>query len=78
MMKLSLLVALAAFSCGCLTAPSQAATCPADPAKASFAIWKEGELKMNVEATGTHPCGRQMACSGGSVKRSVARICRWL
>ena len=33
---------------------------------------------MNVEATGTHPCGCQMTSSGGSVKRQVKRIRRWL
>ena len=76
-MKASLLAALAV-STIIMAAPARAANCPADPEKASFAIWNAGELKMNVEATGTHPCGRQMTCSGGSVKRQVKRICRWL
>ena len=77
-MKVATYVALAALSCGCLTASAEAASCPADPAKASYAIWKRGELKMDQEETGTHPCGRRMACSGGSIKRRVERICRWL
>jgi hypothetical protein len=77
-MKLATFAALAALSWGFLSPSAQAASCPADPAKASYAIWKRGELKMNQEETGTHPCGRPMACSGGSIKRRVERICRWL
>jgi hypothetical protein len=75
-MKLPLLPALVSLGLSCGAA--QAASCPADAAKASYAIWYEGKLQMNVEATGTHPCGRQMTCTGGSVKRRVQRICHWL
>ena len=63
---------------GFLPGAAQAASCPLDAAKASYSIWYEDQLKMNVEATGTHPCGRQMTCAGGSVKRRVQRICHWL
>jgi hypothetical protein len=68
---MSLLLALSACA-------AQAASCPGNVAKASYAIWYVGQLKMNVEETGTHPCGRQMTCTGGSVKRRVQRICHWL
>ena len=57
---------------------ASAASCPVDPERASYAIWKMGELKMDVAATGKHPCGREMTCTGGNTKRQVKRICRWL
>ncbi len=69
---------LAAAMFGLSAAVAQAASCPADAAKASYAIWYAGQLTMKVEATGTHPCGRQMTCTGGNTKRRVERICRWL
>jgi hypothetical protein len=74
-MKLPL---LAAALLGLSAGVAQAASCPTDAAKASYAIWYKGQLQMKVEATGMHPCGRQMTCTGGSVKRRVERICRWL
>jgi hypothetical protein len=77
-MKLTLLAAVTSLSLGLLTGGAQAASCPTDAAKASYAIWYAGQLTMKVEATGTHPCGRQMTCTGGSTKRRVERICRWL
>jgi|HubBroStandDraft_6_1064221.scaffolds.fasta_scaffold3889441_1 hypothetical protein len=77
-MKLAVVFAIAASAMICAQAPARAAGCAVDPAKASYSIWQKGELKMNVEAIGTHPCGREMSCSGGSIKRRVERICRWL
>jgi hypothetical protein len=77
-MKLAMVFAFVTSAMICYLAPAEAAGCPADPAKSSYSIWKAGELQMNVEATGTHPCGRPMSCTGGSVKRQVRRICRWL
>lgn len=77
-MRLPVFATLTSLLLMLLAGAAQAASCPADAAKASYAIWYEGQLKMNVEATGTHPCGRQMTCTGGSVKRRAQRICRWL
>jgi len=76
-MRLTLFAAMTAFL-AVIASQANAASCPADPERASYAIWKVGELKMKVEATGKHPCGREMTCTGGSVKRQVKRICRWL
>jgi hypothetical protein len=77
-MKLLLLRVAMSLLLGLSAGAAQAASCPADAAKASYAIWYAGQLTMKVEATGTHPCGRQMTCTGGSTKRRVERICRWL
>lgn len=53
-MKLPLLSAAMSLLLGLSAGAAQAASRPADAAKASYAIWYEGQLKMNVEATGTH------------------------
>jgi hypothetical protein len=45
MMKLAMFAALAALSWGFLTAPAQAVSCPANPVKASYAIWKAANSK---------------------------------
>jgi len=83
-MKLFLFVAFTALSLGCFCVPSQAASCPADPVKASEDIWKMGTMyswgdnNVNGEMTETHPCGRKLACRPGNPHRSVPRKCRWL
>jgi len=72
------LFAVAALSWGCLTQPSQAASCPPDPVAASSEVWKLGSLYGCDEVTRTHPCGRKIACTPGSAHRSAPRVCDWL
>jgi hypothetical protein len=43
-MKLASFVTVTAFSLGWFCAPAQAASCPADPVKASADVWKMGTL----------------------------------
>ena len=58
---------------------AQAATsCPADATKASRTIFPAGSIKPGQKATGKHPCGRQLQCSGGLTEGSRSRSCRWL
>ena len=57
-----LIVAAATLS----TSPGHAAgKCQSDPIRASKAVWNWGELRTGEQKTGTHPCGRQITCSGG-------------
>jgi hypothetical protein len=44
-----------------------AGQCPADPFKASKAIWNWGDIPTGAVRTGVHPCGRKMTCVGGAV-----------
>ena len=41
-MKLASFVTVTAFSLGCFCAPAQAASCPADPVKASTDVLEDG------------------------------------
>jgi hypothetical protein len=83
-MKLASFVTVTAFSLGWFCAPAQAASCPADPVKASADVWKMGTLyswgdnNVNGEMTGTHPCGSKLACRPGNPHRSLPRVCHWL
>jgi hypothetical protein len=54
-----------------------AAQCPADPFKASKAIWNWGDLQTGETKTAKHPCGRQMTCTGGRFDPLIKRSCHW-
>jgi hypothetical protein len=62
-----------------LAAPSaaRAKDCPADPRKASLALWPGGSIATGKTVTGTHPCGRQLTCTGGVSGNFSTRQCRW-
>lgn len=62
-----------------LLAPSvgHAMQCPADPFKASKAIWNWGDLQTGETKTARHPCGRLMTCTGGRFEPLVRRSCHW-
>jgi hypothetical protein len=51
--------------------------CPADPFKASTALWNWGELRTGEVRTGVHPCGRKITCIGGRFDPLVRRSCHW-
>jgi hypothetical protein len=52
--------------------------CPADANAASIAVWPRGAIKTGRSVTGTHPCGRRIACTGGTSNAAGSRQCRWL
>ena len=54
-----------------------AGKCPADPYKASQAVWNWGILKTGELATAEHPCGRKITCIGGRFQPLVRRSCHW-
>jgi hypothetical protein len=56
---------------------AHAGQCPADPFKASKAIWNWGDIPTGQVRTGKHPCGRQMTCTGGKFEPLVRRSCHW-
>ena len=62
-----------------VAAPSavHAKDCPADPRKASLALWPGGSIPTGKTVTGTHPCGRQLACTGGVSGNFSTRQCHW-
>jgi hypothetical protein len=55
---------------------AQAQSCPKDASAASYMLWAANTLRDNL--TGTHPCGRRIACSRGLVNVKGSRKCRWL
>jgi len=57
--------------------PEAALSCPANAAQASTAIWPDGKLPTGQTFTGTHPCGRPMTCTGGSIAAGTMRKCTW-
>jgi hypothetical protein len=59
------------------SAANAANRCPADPFKASKAIWNWGDLRTGETKTAKHPCGRQMTCIGGRFDPLVRRSCHW-
>ncbi len=62
---------------GLLAIPSTGhAKCPADPVKASAALWSAGTVPTGVSQTETHPCGRKITCTGGRTDQAVRRSCR--
>ena len=65
---------------GMIFAPQSAYAqkCPADANAASVAVWPTGSIKAGMSVTGTHPCGRRIACTGGSRNSPGTRRCRWL
>jgi hypothetical protein len=62
-----------------LAAPplAHASDCPADARKASLALWPGGSIPTGKTVTGTHPCGRQLTCTGGVPGNFPSRQCRW-
>ncbi len=56
---------------------SWAKGCPADPYKASQAIWPLGALGWRQSATAMHPCGRKITCIGGRFDPDIKRSCHW-
>jgi hypothetical protein len=63
-----------------LAAPSlaAAASCPANARTASLALWAGGTIPTAKTVTGTHPCGRQLTCVGGTPGNFASRRCHWL
>jgi hypothetical protein len=61
-----------------LGAPAAQARCPGSAAQASKAIWASGNIPAGQRVTATHPCGRQIQCTGGTSAGSKTRHCRWL
>ncbi|MEA2880557.1 MAG: hypothetical protein QOF14_5753 [Hyphomicrobiales bacterium] len=61
-----------------IIAPSivRAQGCSKDASAASYALWAANTLRSDV--TGTHPCGRRIACARGLVNVKGSRKCRWL
>ena len=57
---------------------AQARSCPADAKKASQTIWPAGTISTGQAVTGTHACGRELTCVGGSLGTTQSRRCRWL
>jgi hypothetical protein len=55
-----------------------AKNCPANATKASFAVWPPNSIATGYTATGKHPCGRRLACTGGDTGRTASRRCHWL
>jgi hypothetical protein len=52
--------------------------CPADPFKASTAIWKWGDIQTGQMKSARHPCGKQITCIGGRFEPTlVRRQCHW-
>ena len=72
------LLLVSSFALGFTFAPSlvQAQSCPKDASAASYALWAANTLRNDV--TGTHPCGRRIACARGLVSVKGSRKCRWL
>jgi hypothetical protein len=70
---------LACFTTGLIAvAPAAQAKCPGSAAQASKAIWPSGNIPAGRRVTATHPCGRQIECTGGTSAGSKTRHCRWL
>lgn len=61
-----------------LITQARGVTCPASPRAASSDVWKRRDLKLDRPTTGTHACGRQLQCTGGSVDKEIKRKCQWL
>ena len=58
--------------------PAQSKNCPANANKASMALWSVGSIPNGASRSGTHPCGRKIACTGGSGGGAPGtRKCRW-
>ena len=72
---------LIAFTATIATVPTpsvvQAAGCPADPRRASLALWPGGSINTGKTVTGTHPCGRKLTCVGGIPGNFSSRQCHW-
>ena len=57
---------------------SQKSACPSSASQASQQVWPEGSISRGQTMTATHPCGRQLSCSGGSSQQGNRRQCKWL
>lgn len=52
--------------------------CPSDATSASVSLWPMGAVQRNQKVRGTHACGRQIECVGGTSTAARTRSCRWL
>jgi len=50
---------------------------PVNPRNASLALWAGGTIPTGKTVTGTHPCGRQLTCIGGTPGNFSSRECHW-
>jgi len=75
---IALLIAFAA-AIAALAASSavRAARCPANPHRASLALWPVGTIPTGSTVTGTDPCGRALTCVGGIHGIFASRQCHW-
>jgi hypothetical protein len=55
----------------------EAKECPANARSASLALWPGGTIPTGKTVTGTHPCGRGIACVGGAPGNFASRECHW-
>ena len=55
----------------------EAKECPANARNASLALWPGGTIPTGKTVTGTHPCGRRLACVGGTPGSFASRECHW-
>jgi len=51
--------------------------CPASALTASYKVWAPDTLPTGRTATGTHPCGKSLTCTGGVRGQRASRVCRW-
>jgi len=75
MRSLILLAAAAAIVAAPIFAAAK--SCPADPRNASLALWAGGTIPTGKTVTSTHPCGRQLTCTGGVPGNFRSRQCHW-
>ena len=59
-------------------APVAEAACPANPNRASLALWPRDTLTAGKVVSGRHPCGRNLMCIPGVRGQTGTRQCRWL
>jgi hypothetical protein len=73
------LILIGLFAAGAIfAAPTAQAKCPGSAAQASKSIWASGNIRAGQRVTATHPCGRQIECTGGTSVGSKTRHCRWM
>jgi hypothetical protein len=60
LMGTAAIISTLAVSARVFSFPAQAGKCPADPFKASTALWNWGDLRTGEVRTCVHPCGRNV------------------
>jgi hypothetical protein len=62
-----------------ILAPSvaEAKDCPSNAVRASTDVWSAGSIPPGRTLTKTHPCGRQLKCTGGIRNDIWTRRCYW-